>query len=108
MDPIQFNDFCQRNDTDQTRSGITFDNERPLANSVRTPDSTTTTHLDYDFSPDNVRPSLEIEEKLLTMKPSEYDVGGSTSFGTAPRRLRGLGPNGTLIFSEEPVLHPRL
>lgn len=75
--------------------------EVPLMTSQNTPDSTVTTHVDCDYSPAISTKLNGFDDRVLSMKPSLYDVGSTFSFDIRPKHLRGLGPNGTLIFSAE-------
>uniref|UniRef100_A0A158R4C7 RGS domain-containing protein n=1 Tax=Syphacia muris TaxID=451379 RepID=A0A158R4C7_9BILA len=86
--------------TDLSRSNEPYNIDMPLI-SQRTPESTVTTNVDYDYSPDN--PS-RTNDYIFPSKPSPYDVvTTSTPLSvTGPRQLKGLGPNGTLIFASEP------
>lgn len=94
-------DYYHQTDLYQMRTGDPFNYEVPLMMAQRTPDSTVTTHVDFDCSPDyNSRTNGAVEEKVVTMKPSQYDVGSTNAFGTGTRHLRGLGPNGTLLFTD--------
>ncbi|KHN83588.1 UPF0359 membrane protein [Toxocara canis] len=100
-------DFYQQTDLDQMRSGDAFNYNAPLMMSQRTPDSTVTTHVDFDYSPDYHSGANSFEERVMATKPSHYDVGSTNSFGTGPRHLKGLGPNGTLIFTDDNNVYPR-
>ncbi|VDK68315.1 unnamed protein product [Anisakis simplex] len=108
-------DLYQQTDLDQMRIASSADDaydsyNAPLMNTSssqqHTPDSTVTTHIDFDCSPDlHYSKSNSFEEErfnIASMKPSHYDVHHTNSMcGTGPRQLRGLGPNGTLLFTDE-------
>lgn len=80
----------------EIRIGNHFSYDLPTTKAISTPDSTIITQLDCNPSDYSSRPS-ELDE---TARMSRYNNLNAPATGTYQKQLRGLAPNGTLMFSD--------